>query len=309
MPTPLLYETHMHTPLCKHAQGDIADYAAVAAQHNLAGITVTCHNPLPGDFDIGVRMAEAQFPQYLHMVADARAACAGREDHAVDVRLGLECDYYPQFEDHLRAQTQSAAFDYLLGSVHAHLRPWRDQFDPGREHGRATDPDALTAVYCDQLAAAAACGLFDCLAHPEVLLTKRCVPPEYDPRRFLDAIAEVLPRIAATGIAMELNTSAALATVRGRAYLPDLLTLYREHNLPVVLGSDAHKPARVADLWPDALDMLERAGCTHVSFFIERRRRDVPLDHARASLTPAAPDGGTGVPPVATVNVQHEPRT
>ncbi len=284
MPTPLLYETHMHTPLCKHAQGEIGDYAAAAWQHGLAGIIVTCHNPLPGDFDLGVRMAEEQFDDYLRMVADARAAWVGRAegrvDIRVDVRLGLECDYYPQFEDHLRRQTRSAAFDYLLGSVHAHLRPWRQQFG----HGREADADQLTAIYCDQLARAAEVGLFDCLAHPEMLLSKRCLPLNYDPRRFIDAITRVLPRIAAAGLAMELNTSAALASERGRAYLPDLLTLYRAHGLPVVLGSDAHKPARVADAWPDALDMLSQAGFTHVSFYLERRRRDVPIDHARASL-------------------------
>ena len=44
-PDPLLYEMHMHTPLCKHAQGAPEEYAAVAQQRGLQGIVVTCHNP------------------------------------------------------------------------------------------------------------------------------------------------------------------------------------------------------------------------------------------------------------------------
>ena len=44
-PEPILYETHMHTPLCKHARGEPEAYAAVAEQRGLKGIIVTCHNP------------------------------------------------------------------------------------------------------------------------------------------------------------------------------------------------------------------------------------------------------------------------
>ena len=36
----ILYETHMHTPLCKHARGKPAEYAAAARERRLAGIIV-----------------------------------------------------------------------------------------------------------------------------------------------------------------------------------------------------------------------------------------------------------------------------
>ena len=41
----MLYEMHMHTPLCKHAIGEPEEYAAMAERRGLAGIAVTCHNP------------------------------------------------------------------------------------------------------------------------------------------------------------------------------------------------------------------------------------------------------------------------
>ena len=46
----MLYETHMHTPLCKHAAGEPEDYAEVAQRRGLKGIIVTCHNPAPDGF-------------------------------------------------------------------------------------------------------------------------------------------------------------------------------------------------------------------------------------------------------------------
>ena len=47
---PVLYEMHMHTPLCKHAHGEPEDYAEVAKQRGLKGIVVTDHNPADDDW-------------------------------------------------------------------------------------------------------------------------------------------------------------------------------------------------------------------------------------------------------------------
>ena len=89
MATPVLYESHCHTPLCKHARGAPDDYAAVALARGLAGITFTCHCPLPGGFAAAVRMAPGQFGDYVAMIGATRERFAGR----LDVRLGLESDY------------------------------------------------------------------------------------------------------------------------------------------------------------------------------------------------------------------------
>ena len=95
--TPILYDTHMHTPLCKHAKGEPGDYAAVAEKRGLKGIVVTCHNPGPNGFSPRVRMALEQFDEYVDLVERARQAWNGR----IDIRLGLECDYLPEMEPFL----------------------------------------------------------------------------------------------------------------------------------------------------------------------------------------------------------------
>ncbi len=88
-PAPLLYESHCHTPLCKHARGEPIEYAAAAERRGLKGIVFTCHCPLPDGISLSVRMAPGQYDRYIAMVAEARERFAGR----VDVRLGLESDY------------------------------------------------------------------------------------------------------------------------------------------------------------------------------------------------------------------------
>ena len=52
---PLLYESHSHTPLCKHARGEPEEYAAVAEARGLKGIIFTCHCPLPDGISHGFR--------------------------------------------------------------------------------------------------------------------------------------------------------------------------------------------------------------------------------------------------------------
>jgi histidinol-phosphatase (PHP family) len=42
---PLLYETHLHTPLCRHAFGPPEAYAAVARQRGLKGIISPATTP------------------------------------------------------------------------------------------------------------------------------------------------------------------------------------------------------------------------------------------------------------------------
>ena len=67
-------------------------------------------------------------------------------------------------------------------------------------------------------------------------------------------------------------------------FSPAQLMMMRERGIPVVLGADAHTPLRVADGYGTALRTLQAAGYERVSFFLERKRQDVPITEALASL-------------------------
>ncbi len=71
MTKPVLYETHSHTPLCKHAIGEPEEYAEAAAARGLRGVIITCHNPMPAGFSPRVRMRADQLDDYVNLVARA----------------------------------------------------------------------------------------------------------------------------------------------------------------------------------------------------------------------------------------------
>jgi histidinol-phosphatase (PHP family) len=265
----------MHTPLCKHAQGEPEAYAEVAEQRGLAGIIVTCHNPPIDGWAPGSRMAESQFDTYVAMVERARQAWAGR----VDVRLGLECDYAPGMEAGLEAQLKWAEFHHVLGSVHPQVSEYRQRYF-------RDDPYAYQCTYFEHLAMAAETGLFDTLAHPD--LVKNETANDWDVERLADTIAASLDRIAATGTAMELNTSGVNKVVKEMNPGRTILAQMQARGIPVVIGADAHVPARVGDGYVTALETLREVGYTTVSFFLNRQRQEVAIADALRSLEAAA---------------------
>ena len=68
---PNMYDSHMHTPLCKHARGEPQDYAKEAERKGLKGIIFTCHSPMPFGWNPKIRMSINQFDEYVDMVQQA----------------------------------------------------------------------------------------------------------------------------------------------------------------------------------------------------------------------------------------------
>lgn len=273
MSEPLLYESHCHTPLCKHAFGEPREYAMRAHKRGFKGITFTCHCPLPGGFSAGVRMAPEQYPDYVALIAETREEFAGR----LDVRLGLESDYYPGVETWLEELHAKEPLSHVLGSIHYQVKDYRRLFYTG-------DTESYQELYFDHLALSAESGLFDTLAHPDLI--KNEDPGAWNFARLESIIARSLDRIAATGVAMELNTSGVLKVLPEMNPSPQQLAMMCERGIPVVIGADAHVPERVGDGYETALRLLESVGYRSVRYYVDRIPVDLSIDAALNSLVP-----------------------
>ncbi|MDB6136463.1 MAG: histidinol phosphatase [Verrucomicrobiales bacterium] len=272
-PQPVYYDNHMHTPLCKHAAGEPEEYAETALARGLKGIIITCHSPMPTGWWPAVRMDHAQLDEYLALVARATKALAGR----LDVRVGMEMDFFPGMEDWVRKLIDRCDFHHVLGSVHYFSPEYRKKYWKG-------DTAPFFQQYFTHLAESAETGLFDTLAHPD--LVKNLDPDLYEFEDLREHVGACLDRVAVAGTAMELNTSGRLKSSGQFNPGPEMLGMMRERGIPVVLGSDSHTPRRVGSDFNDALDSLEEAGYTEVSHFLNRQRIDLPIPLVRASLRP-----------------------
>ncbi len=270
-PEALFFDSHMHTPLCRHAFGEPEEYVAQGHSAGLRGIVFTCHSPMPDRFSHAVRMRPEEFETYVELIRRAGAAAP----EGFEVRLGLESDWFPGMEAWLEDLHRRADFHYILGSVHWHIPEYLDAFYTG-------DLLAFHRGYFGHLAESAESGLFDCLSHPD--LVKNATPSEWDFDLVKDEIARALDRIAATGVAMELNTSGRNKNFPEMNPGPEMLSMMAERGIPIVIGSDSHIPGRVSDGFTEALDLLERAGFREVNVFQHRRRQAFSIPAVRNSL-------------------------
>ncbi len=267
----IYYDSHMHTPLCKHAVGQPVDYARVGRQRGLKGIIITCHSPMPNGFSRDVRMRPEELPEYVDLVNSASQELQGE----IEVKLGMESDWFPGMEHWLAELHHKADFHFILGSVHPFTREYKEAY-------YHKDPTVFQSVYFSHLADAAESGLFDCLSHPDIV--KVMIGDHWDFSAAKSTIESALKRISSTGIAMELNTSGLNKSYPEMNPGTEMLCLMKELGIPVVVNSDAHAPERVGADFNVAFNLLENIGYTEISYFHNRKRHTVLISEASSSM-------------------------
>jgi histidinol-phosphatase (PHP family) len=191
------------------------------------------------------------------------------------LKLGIECDFVPGAEDRTANLLEARDFDYVVGSVHFVGEAAVDHEGWDVWEGRG-DADEVWRRYFEALAECARSGLFDILAHPDLVkVWGRGRPlPERDPRHYYEPAVEA---IAASGIAVELST-AGLRKPVGELYpAPAFAEMCVEAGLPFALSSDAHLPEQVGFGYERALEFLDALGVGEIGVFDRRDRRLEPL--------------------------------
>jgi histidinol-phosphatase (PHP family) len=191
------------------------------------------------------------------------------------LRLGIEADFVPGREDRTRSLLDAHDFDYVVGSVH--FLGDRAVDHPGYDIWNGDgDPDRVWRRYFETLAEAARSGLFDILAHPDLVKvwgSGRPVP-ERDPRFHYEPAVEA---IADSEIAVEVST-AGLRKPVGELYPAEALAqMCVDAGAAFSLSSDAHEPGHVGYEYERAVEAMRSWGIAEVAVFDRRQRRLEPL--------------------------------
>jgi histidinol-phosphatase (PHP family) len=191
------------------------------------------------------------------------------------LKLGVECDFVPGAEDRTANLIEARDFDYVVGSVYFVGEAAVDHEGWDVWEG-AGDADEVWRRYFEALAECARCGLFDILAHPDLVkIWGRARPrPEHDPRRYYEPAVEA---IAESGIAVGIST-AGLRKPVGELYPSQgFAEMCVEAGASFALSSDAHLPAQVGFGYDRALDFIGGLGVEQICVFERRRRSLAPL--------------------------------
>ena len=189
---------------------------------------------------------------------------------ASPIKLGIEGDYILGAEEKLEAMLGSRPFDYVVGSVHF-LGDYSLDTEEYTIWDGSQDPDDIWRRYFETLASAARSGLFDILAHPDLVKVwgRAGRFPSVDPRIMYEPAIEA---IAESGIAVEVST-AGLRKGVGEIYpAPAFMEMCVEAGAAFALSSDAHEPAQIGYRYGEGLDFLRAHGVTEIATFDNRVR-------------------------------------
>lgn len=208
---------------------------------------------------------------------DLDAYCEFVRAHT-DLRLGIEADFIPGREERLANLLEARDWDYVVGSVHF-LGDRALDTDEYSVWSGVSAPDEVWRRYFQTLGEAARSGLFDILAHPDLVKVwgAQRPRPEGDLRRFYELAME---GIAETGIAVEVSTAGLRKRAAELYPAPAFLAMALDAGAPVALSSDAHRPEEVGADYDQALELLEGLGVGQLSVFEHRRRRSEEIGPA-----------------------------
>jgi histidinol-phosphatase (PHP family) len=202
----------------------------------------------------GWAMALGELDGYAATVLDLAA------EYRSDIRilLGIEADYIEETLEETARVLREYPFDYVIGSVHIVGDGFA--FDHPEQRHRLPEYgiDRIFLESFELVARAADSGLFRVMGHIDQ--AKKFGYRPDDEASVAAAASRALRAIKRAGAAVEINTAGWRKPV-GEAYpARDLLTEAAELDIPLTLGSDAHRPEEVGAGFERAAALAREAG-------------------------------------------------
>lgn len=223
---------HTHTVRCKHAVGTEREYIENAISRGIRVLGFADHAPqlFEGDYVSAMRMKPEELDGYVSTLRALREEYRGK----IDIRIGLEMEYYPAIFERTLKWVRESGVEYLIHGQH-HLDMDSDKghvFSPN-------DDEERLARFVEQCLTALRTGVFSYAAHPDAY---RFSGDEAVYRRYMEHYCR---ETKALGIPLEINL---LGVGTNRHYPTErFFRIAAEIGCPVVLGMDAHSPAAVLD--------------------------------------------------------------
>lgn len=223
---------HTHTTRCRHAVGDDEEYVYSAIKGGYQVLGFSDHTPWKynSDFLSSIRMLPEELPEYVESLQSLRK----KYHDQIDIRIGLECEYFPEYIPWLKEQIAKHELDYLILGNHHYQSDEKFLY-----FGHHTDNRKMLELYAKSAIIGMECGLFSCLAHPDLFMRSY---PKFD--SYCAAISLDICRTAARlHIPLEYNIGYVaynLAHGMSTYPCPDFWRIAANEGCTAIIGLDAH---------------------------------------------------------------------
>lgn len=245
-------EYHTHTFRCRHAQGDVPDYAKAALQKGYETIGISDHLPLPDNLDPEIRMDISEMGVYVKAIEVAQ-----KNYPILKILKGMECEYLKKLHNYYNEELRGKwGLQYLILGQHI----FKSDTEWVSFHKGFCGRNELIA-YTDFLIKGISSDMFDFVAHPDVF-GAFYLPWDAETiacsRAILDAVQDMR-------IPIELNTHGfrkkKIDTADGQRYLYPLEPFWElatEYDIYVVVSSDAHRPEDIGSKLDQANKIVDK---------------------------------------------------
>jgi histidinol-phosphatase (PHP family) len=263
-----MIDYHIHTRLCKHAQGETQEFIEAALAAGIEEIAFTDHIPLPDNFDIIHRMAFDQMEIYCRWIESMRECYP-----EIKIRFGIEADYYEGFEEYLFRFLNHFDFDVVIMAIH-YLRHWPENNWVFNYHFPDKSQDEVYLDYITTAIKGVQTGLFDILGHADIIKH-----PDYPLITTVpEAVNRLLSEIKLAGMALEINTSGFRKTVKESYPALSWIPAAQRLQVPLSTGSDAHRPEQVALRFSEVYNLLHTYQIKRLATFEKRQMKYYSLN-------------------------------
>jgi histidinol-phosphatase (PHP family) len=261
-----LPDYHLHTYRCGHAQGGMQEYVAVAQRRGLKEIGFSDHLPLLHTRDKTLTMDWDDFPFYLADVESFQA------NSSITIKLGVEADWVSSKKSELEQILENYEFDYVLGSVHF-VDGWGIDDSRYISNYDNYSIDDLYKRYFDEIKSAASSGLFDIIAHPDLIKKFNFKPKN----QIDDLYFETARTIADYNLTIEVSSAGLRKPVKEIYPSRRFLEICYDLDISITTGSDAHKPGEVGSNFFELYELITSVGYRQIATFRAREREMIEI--------------------------------
>lgn len=241
----MLYNYHTHTARCHHAEGADREYVEAAIKSRIKVLGFSDHSPYANLRKSPQKPYRIDLDQVENYVNSIRALKKEYEKD-VEILLGFELEYYPEYHKKQIEYLKTFNYDYLVLGQH--------QLIKGEEYKvvYSNTPTYSLTEYVDVVIEALETGDFNLFAHPDI-------PTCYETKAKKECEYERLcKRAKQLNIPLELNL---LGIREGRTYpSDDFFEVASKVGNDILIGYDAHSPSDFLDKYalPKALKIVEK---------------------------------------------------
>lgn len=204
-----------------------------------------------------------------HFVACIQAQKEKWQREGVQLRLGIEADYFPGCEQELAGILKEQPYDYVIGSVHF-VDGWGFDNPATQTYFEQFDLEVLYARFFEIVGQAVSSRLFDIVAHLDNLKAFNYRPDE---QRLLPMYEKIADLLIAHDTATEINAGMVYRyPIREMCPSPAFLAVLAAKGVLFTTSTDAHFPDDLGGYTDQQLEMLKQAGGREIVTFQNRRR-------------------------------------